>query len=94
MQSRRGDDRGRDLHSVSAVMDHVRTGVLANGEQISPFSWLQMAGSRPKSREELRVHGVMESCAFKSISACVIGEDIGESQLFAGCCVLHCDQFM
>lgn len=87
MQSRRVDDRGRDLHSVSTVMNHVRTGVLANGEQVSPFSWLQMTGSRPKSKEELRIHGVMESCAFKSVSACVIGEDTKESQVFAVRCV-------
>ena len=87
MQSRRVDDRGRDLHSVSTVMKHVRTGVLANGEQVSPFSWLHMTGSRPKSKEELRIHGVMESCAFKSVTACVIGEDTRKSQVFAAYCV-------
>ena len=78
MQSRRvDDDRGRDLHSVSTVLEHVRTGVLANGEQVSPFSWLHMTGSQPRTREELRIHGVMESCAFKSVSACVIGFALG-----------------
>lgn len=82
MQSRRmDDDRGKDLHSVSTVMEHVRTGVLANGEQVSPFSWLYMTGSQPRTRQELRIHGVMESCAFKSVSACVIGKDARESQV-------------
>lgn len=79
MQSRGEDDSGRDQHSVSTVMRHVRTGMLANGEQVSPFGWLQMTGLRPKSREEIRIHGVMESCAFKSVSACVIGEHTREN---------------
>ena len=90
MQSRKEDGQGKELYSVSTVMRHVKTGMLANGEQVSPFGWLQITGLRPKSREELRIHGVMESCAFKSMSACVIGENSEKNQGPAACsaCVM------